>query len=162
MLPCTMTMTTAAVQMAVPWHRELSSTRSREDDGSGGGANVGISASLAVPPLLVHATTVAVAVLMMVPWHHQLSLACLCNNDNDDGGNGMNDSALASFAILLACLTTRTAAEAARTTVPRHCWLSLTRSRNDSGGRSGADDGDSGSSAIPSLLARWQRWLRCG
>jgi hypothetical protein len=74
-----MMMTTAAVQMAVPWHRELSSTCSREDDRGGGGANVGVLASLAVPPLLAHAMTAAVAVLMMVPWHCQLSLACSRN-----------------------------------------------------------------------------------
>ncbi len=85
--------------MAVPWHREPSSTCSREDVGGGGGANVGVSALLAIPPLLAHAMTAAVAVLMMVPWHCQLSLACLRNNDDDDGGDGMNDSALALFAI---------------------------------------------------------------
>jgi hypothetical protein len=98
-----MTMTTAAVQMVVPWHRQLSSTCSLKDDGGGGGANVGVLALWAIPPWLAHAMTAAVAVLMMVPWHRQLSLSCLCNNDNDDGGNIMNDSAMASFAIP-ACL----------------------------------------------------------
>ena len=98
-----MTMTTAAVQMAVPRHRETSSTCSREDDGGGGDANVGVSASSAVPPSLAHAMTEAVAVLIMVPWYCQLSLAHSRNNDDDNGGNGMNDSALALFAIP-ACL----------------------------------------------------------
>jgi hypothetical protein len=96
-------MTTAAVQMAVPWHREPSSTCSCKDDSGGVGANVGVSALSVIPPLLAHGMTVAVAVLMMVPWHCQQSFACSCNNDDDDGGKGMNDSALALFAIP-ACL----------------------------------------------------------
>jgi hypothetical protein len=157
-----MTMTTAAVQMAVPWHHELSSTCSRKDNGGGGGANFGVSASLAVPPLLAHTMTAAVAVLMMAPWHCQLSLACLRNNYDDDSGNSMNDSAFASFAIPACLLDDNNGSGAARTTVHRHCWLSLTCSRNDSGGGSGMEDGASGSSAVPSLLAQWQQWWRCG
>jgi hypothetical protein len=98
-----MMMTTAAVQMAVPWHCEPSSTCSREDNNGGGVANFGVSASSTVPPSLAHAMRAAVAMLMMVPWHCQLSLACLRNNDNHDRGNSMNDSALAMFAIP-ACL----------------------------------------------------------
>jgi hypothetical protein len=98
-----MTMTTAVVQMVVPQHREPALTCSRKDNNGGGRANVGVSASLAIPPLLAHAMTAAVAVLMVVPRHCQLSLACLHNNDNDDGGDSMNDSALALFAIP-ACL----------------------------------------------------------
>ena len=121
-------MTTAVVQMVVSWHCELSSTCSRKDSGSSGGANVGVSASSAIPPLLAHAMTVAVAVLMMVPWHHQLSLACSCNTDNDDGGEGMINSALASFAIPA-------------------CFLD---DNNSSG--SSADNGALALSAVPYLL----------
>jgi hypothetical protein len=123
-------MTTAAVQIVVPWHCQSSSTCSRKDDGGGFGANVGVLASLAVPLLLAHAMTAAVAVLMMVPWHHQLSLACLHNNDVDDSANSMNDTALALFAIP-ACLLD---------------------SNNGSGG--GADAGASALLAIPYLLTR--------
>ncbi len=67
MLPCAMTITTALVQMAVPWHCQPSSTCSRKDNGVGGGANVGVLALSAIPPSLAHALTAAVAVLMMVP-----------------------------------------------------------------------------------------------
>jgi hypothetical protein len=125
-----MTMTTAAVQMAVPRHCETSSTCSREDDGGGGDANVGVSASSAVPPSLAHAMTEAVAVLIMVPWYCQLSLACSRNNDDDDGGDGMNNSALALFAIPARLLD----------------------DNNGSGGS--ADDGASALSAVPYSLTQ--------
>jgi hypothetical protein len=121
-------MTTAAVQMEVPWHCQQLSTCSRKDDSGGGGANVGVSASSAVPPLLAHAMTVAVAVLMMVLWHCQLSFACLRNNDNDDSGNGMNDRALALFAIPARLLD------------------------NNNGSGSGADDGALALLAVPYLF----------
>jgi hypothetical protein len=125
-----MTMTTAAVQMAVPRHCEPSSTCSRKDVGGSGGANVGVLALLAIPSLLAHAMTAAVTVLMMVPWHCQLSLACSRNNDDDDSGTGMNDSALALFAIPARLLD----------------------DNNGSGGS--ADDGASALSAVPYLLTQ--------
>jgi hypothetical protein len=45
-------MTTVAVQMVVPLHCQPSSTCSPKDDDGGGGANDGVSASLAVSPSL--------------------------------------------------------------------------------------------------------------
>jgi hypothetical protein len=45
--------------------------------------------------------------------------------------------------------------------VPWHCWLSLTRSGNDIGSASGADDSVSGSLVIPCLLAWRQQWRWC-
>ncbi len=125
-----------------------SSTCSRDNNGSGAGADNDASASSVVPPLLTHAMMVVAVVWMTVPQHCQRTVTCSRNNNNNNGGVPWH-----CRPSLLACLTTALAAVRVQTTVPWHHLPFSTCSRNDDGGVGSADNGAFASSVAPLLLA---------